>query len=245
MHFTKSVGNFIELQCIAKFISMGYDCSIPYGDAAKYDFIVDLKDKGFKRIQCKSSVRAIKSDGSLDDAIHMNLRNSQGTYTEKDIDYFATYYNNQVYIIPINETSSTTKTLRFSPPLKNIVYNKAEDYEIEKFFSIEEELEKTQDEYYNSKQQRDEELYCNNCGKQITRFSKSGLCEECSHKEKRIVIRPEREELKNMIRTLPFLKIGEKFNVSDNTVRKWCNAEKLPRTKKEINSYSDKEWEKI
>lgn len=64
-------------------------------------------------------------------------------------------------------------------------------------------------------------------------------------KKQRKVERPNREELKYLIRTLPFTQIGKMYGVSDNAVRKWCDFEKLPRKKKEINSYSDSEWEKI
>lgn len=32
-----------------------------------------------------------------------------------------------------------------------------------------------------------------------------------------------------MIRIMPFTKIAENFGVSDNAIRKWCDAEKLPR----------------
>jgi uncharacterized protein YjcR len=60
-----------------------------------------------------------------------------------------------------------------------------------------------------------------------------------------VVDRPNREQLKKLIRTIPFTKIGEMFNVSDNAIRKWCDYEKLPRTKREINSYSDEEWEQV
>lgn len=52
-----------------------------------------------------------------------------------------------------------------------------------------------------------------------------------------------REELKNLIRTKTFIYIGEQYGVSDNAVRKWCDKYNLPRTKKEINTYSDKEWD--
>ena len=38
---TQVIGNATELKCIAKFIELGYECSIPYGNSAKYDFIVD------------------------------------------------------------------------------------------------------------------------------------------------------------------------------------------------------------
>ena len=48
-----------------------------------------------------------------------------------------------------------------------------------------------------------------------------------------------------MIRSKPFTQIGKQFGVTDNTIRKWCDVENLPRTKQEINSYSDIEWENI
>lgn len=54
-----------------------------------------------------------------------------------------------------------------------------------------------------------------------------------------------RKELKDLIRTFPFTKIGNDFGVSDNTIRKWCDKYSLPRTKKEIKSYSDEEWNLI
>lgn len=35
------------------------------------------------------------------------------------------------------------------------------------------------------------------------------------------------------------------YGVSDNAIRKWCDAEKLPRKKTEINNYTDEEWANI
>ena len=61
--------------------------------------------------------------------------------------------------------------------------------------------------------------------------------------EKRYCIN--RDKLKQLIRSTPFTIIGKQFGVTDNAIRKWCNSYKLPKTKKEINSYSDEEWEKI
>ena len=69
--------------------------------------------------------------------------------------------------------------------------------------------------------------------------------QECSHLNQRIVKRPSREELKQLIRTMPFTQIGIKYKVSDNAIRKWCKAYNLPYTKKDIKTYSDKEWELI
>lgn len=87
--------------------------------------------------------------------------------------------------------------------------------------------------------------YCSECGKEITKDSKSGLCEICVKKQQRFCERPSREELKTLIRTMPFTKIGEKFGVSDNAIRKWCDAENLPRKVSDIKSYSNEEWELV
>lgn len=56
---------------------------------------------------------------------------------------------------------------------------------------------------------------------------------------------PEREVLKNKIRSIPFVKIGAEYHVSDNAVRRWCDKYGLPRKTSIIKSYSDEEWEKI
>jgi hypothetical protein len=45
MDYTKVKGNITELMCMAGFIKLGYQVSIPYGDSAKYDFVVDVNGK--------------------------------------------------------------------------------------------------------------------------------------------------------------------------------------------------------
>lgn len=91
-----------------------------------------------------------------------------------------------------------------------------------------------------------EQRFCSQCGKEITRYSKSGLCNSCVQKNRaKVTNKPTREELKVLIRTLPFVQIGEQYGVSDNAVRKWCDKEKLPRTKKEIESFTEEQWSKI
>lgn len=87
--------------------------------------------------------------------------------------------------------------------------------------------------------------FCKDCGKPI-KDSASGLCNICVRKLSRIVKdRPSREELKQMIRTMSFVKIGEQYGISDNAIRKWCKLYELPYRKKDIKLYSDEEWEKL
>lgn len=86
---------------------------------------------------------------------------------------------------------------------------------------------------------------CLSCGKEITRYSKSGLCKECAKKESRVIQRPSREELKILIRKKSFTEIARIYEVSDNAIRKWCKAENLPSRKKDINNINDAQWELI
>ena len=89
----------------------------------------------------------------------------------------------------------------------------------------------------------DKKNYCIDCGIEIT--EKGIRCIQCEAKHRAIPLEKmpiTREELKELIRNVPFTTIGNQFSVSDNAIRKWCDKFNLPRKKTEINSYSDKEW---
>lgn len=79
-----------------------------------------------------------------------------------------------------------------------------------------------------------EKNFCIDCGKPICRGSKR--CVVCKGIRKRKVDRPSKEELKDLIINLSFVKIGEIYGVSDNAVRKWCKSYGLPYTRKCIKS---------
>lgn len=93
----------------------------------------------------------------------------------------------------------------------------------------------------------EKKYYCCDCNKEI---SKDCIrCKDCDSKYRVLQHQKElpvdRETLKRLIRTTSFLQIGKQFNISNNGIRRWCENFNLPRTKKEINSYSDQEWESI
>lgn len=83
---------------------------------------------------------------------------------------------------------------------------------------------------------------CKNCGEEISYGSI--LCINC-YKLSQREGRPNRNFLKQLIREKTFVEIGSQFGVTDNTIRKWCKAENLPYRKKDIKTFSDKEWESI
>ena len=87
------------------------------------------------------------------------------------------------------------------------------------------------------------EFYCKRCGKKLK--TNAIHCRECIAFLNRKVDRPTREELKNDIRILPMTKVGEKYGVSDNAVRKWCDAYNLPRRSTDIKAIPDEKWDLI
>lgn len=88
----------------------------------------------------------------------------------------------------------------------------------------------------------DANYICPECGGE--KSSKAEICIHCNAKKSRI-FEVEREELKQMIYTMPFTKVGEYFGVSDNAIRKRCKTFGLPTKKTEIKQYSAEDWEKI
>lgn len=134
---SKQIGNITELECMLAFVKLGYNVLTPYGDCERYDFIADVNGKLLK-IQVKTSRPSRTSEGSI-----VFNTSSQTTkegkmvhhaYDETQIDYFMTFYDNQAYLIPVQECSVREKTLRFEPPkngqIKGITF--AQEYELEK-----------------------------------------------------------------------------------------------------------------
>lgn len=82
---------------------------------------------------------------------------------------------------------------------------------------------------------------CPDCGKIIT--SKSTYCRQCAAthrrgKKWRSIV--SKQELLQLVLTLPFTEIAKKFNITDNAVRKYCRKLGIPSTKTELFKYRNK-----
>lgn len=140
---SKQKGNLTELQCLTAFAQLGLTVSIPYGDHARYDFVIDVGNKLYK-VQCKTSSKQDEGVYSFScrSTAANHSRAASRTYTEDEIDFFATIIDGQCYLIPVQETSSNSKNLRFAPPKNGqkvgITYAKdyALDVQIQKILGV-------------------------------------------------------------------------------------------------------------
>lgn len=134
---SKFIGNITELEVLTYITKLGYQVSIPFGDRERYDQIWDINGKLLK-VQVKTS--RLIDDNAIKFSCFSSHRKEgksiKAKYTSDEIDYFATFWNNKCYLIPITETSNE-KTLRFAPPkngqIKGISF--AKDYEVEEVLS--------------------------------------------------------------------------------------------------------------
>lgn len=127
-------GKITEAQILAYIINLGYSVSIPFGDKDRYDQIWDINGK-LLRIQIKTARINEKEKNLQNSSIRFNCKSIINgkirKYSKKEIDYFATYWENKVYLIPVEECS-IEKVLRFTssqPNQPNI--NWAKNYEFE------------------------------------------------------------------------------------------------------------------
>jgi len=133
MNKNKILGNVTEMQIKTSFMMLGYNVSTPEGDCERYDFIADIGSK-LIRVQCKTAI--LLDDNTIElDCRHgswVNGKHINTAYDKDEIDFFATYYNYQCYLIPV-EKSKIRIRLRLNPTksgqLNNI--NWAEDYLLE------------------------------------------------------------------------------------------------------------------
>lgn len=131
---TKHRGALTELQVLTYLFGLGYQVSIPFGDNARYDLVLDIDNKLYK-IQVKSASKTPNEGVYKIDCSRMRVNRGENVrkhYSSEEVDFFATMINEKCYLIPQSEVSDS-KYLRFVPPkngqTKGITF--AVDYEAE------------------------------------------------------------------------------------------------------------------
>ena len=114
---TNQKGKLTELKVLTYITELGYSVSIPFGDKDRYDQIWDINGKLIK-VQIKTSHWKNEDKTALLFKCKSTCNGKDHKYSSDEIDYFATYWNNECYLIPVSECS-TEKTLWFSIPKNN------------------------------------------------------------------------------------------------------------------------------
>ena len=131
-------GEITELEVAQSFLQLGFQVCKPLVSDSRYDFIVDIDHQLYK-IQVKTSSLSPDADyiEFKTQSTHTNTQKTvYHTYSAEDVDYFATVYNHQCYLIPIDQVGSRSFRLRLKPTkngqTKNI--NFAENFKLENTF---------------------------------------------------------------------------------------------------------------
>lgn len=113
------IGEITEQEVAIEFLKLGILVSKPLVQSSRYDFIADINHKLYK-IQVKTSTPK-ENNSYLQFATSTSHTNTQGTlnltYSEEDVDFFATMYEGQCYLIPHHVCGKRAQRLRLVPTL--------------------------------------------------------------------------------------------------------------------------------
>ena len=127
---TNQKGLITEMEVMLYFVKLGYAVSQPLNQDSRYDCILDVNGKLYK-IQIKTSHLSAKTQNSIEfktRSITTTVGHyKESTYNSDEIDYFATVWDNQVYLVPATQCSSS-KTLHLSKETQRSNWSYAEDY---------------------------------------------------------------------------------------------------------------------
>lgn len=236
-----------ELLVMSALVNYGV-VSIPYGNSARYDCILDVQGK-YYRIQIKS-LNMIDEDTIVIPMSNSRLAGDEGhvrkEYTSDEVDFIVIWFNNHLYLFNPN-LARQTYTVRIKKPTQ---YNQhwIEDYEISKvldiqlksWVSLKEETRKL-----NNPTGEQQKYKCIDCGAPV--WNPESRCVSCARKMQAAGSnKPSREILKNAIKDTPFTTIGKEYGVTDNAVRKWCISYGLPSKSSDIKEIIKKgEWDSV
>ena len=127
---TNQKGLITEMKVMLYFIELGYNVSQPLNADSRYDCILDKNNKLY-RIQIKTSHLSTTTNNSIEFKCRSTTttqnHRKQSSYTSNDIEFFATVWENEVYLVPVNECS-LAKTLHLSKDIVRSNWSYLEDY---------------------------------------------------------------------------------------------------------------------
>src|SRR5437588_13114568 len=108
----KRRGEWVELQFMARAAGKGFTVSKPWGDSARYDYIVESCGR-FRRVQVKSTLHYVGDRPDCSRRAYLcgtNSRTNKGklrAYRAQDVDFFACFIIplDLWYIVPVRDMS--------------------------------------------------------------------------------------------------------------------------------------------
>lgn len=135
---TNQKGLITEMQVMLRLVEMGYDVSQPLNTDSKYDCILDVNG-----LLLKIQIKTAHYHPTTKDSIEIKCRSTtttqnhrkQSVYTSKEIDYFATFWENELYLIPVGECSAE-KTLHLHKDTIRKNWSYLEDYKAQEVLNM-------------------------------------------------------------------------------------------------------------
>lgn len=131
---THFIGEITEQEVAIEFLKLGIQVSKPLVSNSRYDFIVDISNHLYK-VQVKTGT--YKENSYIEFATSTSHTNAKGTinlsYSEDEVDFFATMYKGQCYLIPYDKCGKRAQRLRLIPTKNNqtVGITFAKDYKLE------------------------------------------------------------------------------------------------------------------
>lgn len=118
---TKQKGNIGEAIVLAEFVKRGIQCSLPFGDNARYDLIAEFNNK-LNKIQIKYCGQISNCNSFICPCASSTNHTTNKHYTtyKNDVDYIACYIVplDKVILIPIKDVGSQKSIMiRLTPTL--------------------------------------------------------------------------------------------------------------------------------
>lgn len=131
---TNKIGDITAAKILVECLNNDIEVFLPFGDGYKVDQIWIYK-KSVYRVQIKTSRKIKDKDGIVFNCYSVS-NGVKKKYTEDSIDLFATYWDGQIYLVPVKDCPLEVK-LWFNTKSQEIdKIRLAKDYTFSKYFGV-------------------------------------------------------------------------------------------------------------